>query len=109
METPTATLILKEGRGKPIRQRHPWIFSGAIARLTGQPAPGDLVTIADHRGNRLATAYYNAQSQIQARILSWNPDEPIDEAFWRGRLRQAIMGRISAGEQGSRGERVTDH
>lgn len=93
MDTSTATLILKEGRDKPIRQRHPWIFSGAIARLQGQPAPGDLVTIADHRGNRLATAYYNAQSQIQARILSWNPDQPIDEAFWRDRLQRAIHGR----------------
>ena len=103
MESPTITLTLKEGRDKPVRQRHPWIFSGAIARLTGQPAPGDLVTVADHRGQRLATAYYNAQSQIQARILSWNPDEPIDDDFWRGRLRQAIMGRASAGEQGSRG------
>ncbi len=93
MESPTTTIILKEGRDKPVRQRHPWIFSGAIARLKGQPAPGDLVTIADHRGAPLATAYYNAKSQIQARILSWNPDESIDDDFWRGRLGQAVAGR----------------
>jgi len=97
MEQPTATLILKQGRDKPIRNRHPWVFSGAIGRVQGQPAPGDLVTVADHKGTPLATAYYNAKSQIQARILSWEPSEPIDEAFWRGRLQRAIAGREMMG------------
>ena len=96
-EQPTATLILKQGRDKPIRNRHPWVFSGAIGRVQGQPAPGDLVTVADHKGTPLATAYYNAKSQIQARILSWEPSEAIDEAFWRGRLQQAIAGRAMMG------------
>ena len=93
MENPTATLILKPGRDKPVHNRHPWIFSGAIGRVQGQPAPGDLVTIADQKGAPLATAYYNAKSQIQARILSWDTDQPIDERFWRDRLQQAINGR----------------
>ena len=93
MERPTATLRLKPGRDKPVRNRHPWVFSGAIDRAEGQPAPGDLVTVADPRGAPLATAYYNPKSQIQARILSWNPDEPIDDAFWRGHLQRAINGR----------------
>ncbi len=90
MEQPTATLILKQGRDKPVRNRHPWVFSGAIGRVEGQPAPGDLVTVADHKGQPLATAYYNAKSQIQARILSWEPQRPIDEGFWRERLLRSI-------------------
>ncbi len=93
MEQPTATLTLKQGRSKPVHNRHPWVFSGAIDRVKGQPAPGDLVTIVDQKGTPLATAYYNAKSQIQARILSWNPTEAIDEAFWRERLARAIAGR----------------
>ena len=97
MEQPTATLILKEGRDKPIHNRHPWVFSGAIGRVRGQPAPGDLVTVADHKGAPLATAYYNAKSQIQARILSWDPSEAVDAAFWRGRLGRAIAGRAVMG------------
>jgi 23S rRNA (cytosine1962-C5)-methyltransferase len=97
MERPTTILILKQGRDKPIHNRHPWVFSGAIERVQGQPAPGDLVTVADHQGAPLATAYYNARSQIQARILSWNPDERIDDDFWRGRLQQAINGRATMG------------
>jgi len=93
MEQPTATLILKPGRAKPVHNRHPWVFSGAIGHVEGHPAPGDLVTVADNKGAPLATAYYNQKSQIQARILSWNPTEAIDEAFWRDRLTQAIAGR----------------
>ena len=97
MEQPTATLILKQGRDKPVNNRHPWVFSGAIGRVKGEPAPGDLVTIADHKSAPLATAYYNAKSQIQGRIISWDPAVPIDEAFWRGRLQRAIAGRAMMG------------
>ena len=89
----TATLTLKDGRDKPVRQRHPWVFSGAVERLRGEAQPGDLVTIADHRGAPLATATYNPRSQIVGRILSWDPGQPIDDAFWRERLERAIHGR----------------
>lgn len=91
------TLTLKESRDKPIRQRHPWVFSGAVERLRGDAQPGDLVTVADHRGAPLATAYYNPKSQIVARVLSWDPAEPIDDAFWHGRLQRAIAGRAALG------------
>lgn len=97
MEQPTATLFLKPGREKPVHNRHPWVFSGAIERVDGDAQPGGLVTIADHRGVALATAYYNPKSQIQGRILSWDPAESIDHDFWRGRLQRAIDGRARLG------------
>ena len=92
-----STLTLKEKRDKPVRQRHPWVFSGAVERLRGDAQPGDLVTVADHRGAPLATAYYNPKSQIVGRILSWDPAEPIDDAFWHSRLKRAIDGRAALG------------
>jgi 23S rRNA (cytosine1962-C5)-methyltransferase len=95
MEMPTAILTLKKGRQKPVLNRHPWIFSGAIQQVLGDPAPGDIVDIADHRQNFLARAYYNPHSQIQARILSWDVAESIDEAFWRRGLERAGNGRFS--------------
>jgi 23S rRNA (cytosine1962-C5)-methyltransferase len=95
MEMPTAILTLKKGRQKPVLNRHPWIFSGAIQQVQGDPAPGDIVDIADHRQNFLARAYYNPHSQIQARILSWNPAESIDDVFWRRGLERAGNGRFS--------------
>ncbi|MCB0043813.1 MAG: class I SAM-dependent rRNA methyltransferase [Caldilineaceae bacterium] len=84
---------LKPGREKPVRQGHPWIFSGAIAALPSAAADGDIVTVADKRGNALAQGYLNRKSQIQVRVLTLDPAQPIDEDFWRMRLVGAIARR----------------
>ena len=81
MEQISGTLALKRGRDKPVRNRHPWIFSGAIGRVKGKPAPGDIVEVTDNDGRFLAQAYYNPHSQIQGRILTW-ADETIDDDFF---------------------------
>jgi 23S rRNA (cytosine1962-C5)-methyltransferase len=107
MSHPYPTIILKQGRERPVLNRHPWVFSGAVDRLIGEPAPGDLVTIAEHKGAQLATGYYNARSQIQARLFSWDPAESIDEAFWRGRLSQAIAGRSYITQAEASGDQPT--
>lgn len=88
-----AVLQLKPKREKPVQNRHPWIFSGAIARIEGETAPGDLVQVVDSHGRFMATAYFNPRSQIQARILSWDENEEIDTAFWRRKLERAISSR----------------
>lgn len=86
-------VVLKPDRDKPVRQGHPWIFSGAIQSLPAQAANGDLVAVCTADGQWLAQGYLNRASQIQVRLLSWNQDEVIDEAFWRRRLSQAIAAR----------------
>lgn len=95
MTQPNATVQLKRGRERPVENHHPWLFSGAILSVTGDPTPGDLVAVLDHRGEWLATGYYNPHSQIRARILSWDAGEPIDEEWWRERMRAAIARRIA--------------
>jgi 23S rRNA (cytosine1962-C5)-methyltransferase len=95
MEMPTAMLTLKKGRQKPVLNRHPWVFSGAIQQIDGEPTPGDIVDIADRQQRFLARAYFNPHSQIQARILSWDPAEAIDDQFWRRLMERAINGRNS--------------
>ena len=97
MEAITGKLILKQRRHKPVKNRHPWIFSGAIARIEGDPAPGDLVSIHDSHGHYLAAGYFNPASQIRARLLSWDPQQPLDESFWRSRINRAIDGRTALG------------
>ena len=82
---------IKKGREKPIRNQHPWIFSGAIASAKNA-TPGDIVTVVNHKGDFLARGYWNPKSQIQVRILTWH-DEPINEAWWRRMLQRAIDGR----------------
>jgi 23S rRNA (cytosine1962-C5)-methyltransferase len=84
------TLILKKGREKAILRKHPWIFSGAVARVEGDPVPGETVIIRDSKGRYLATAAYSPQSQIRARIWSWDEGQSIDRAFFKARLRAAL-------------------
>ena len=89
----SATVILHPGKDKPVRQRHPWIFSGAIARLDGRAEPGDIVEVADATGRWLARGYFNPRSQITVRLLTWEQDCRTDADFWRGRLRAAAARR----------------
>jgi 23S rRNA (cytosine1962-C5)-methyltransferase len=84
-----ARLILKPGREKSVRQRHPWIFSGAVEKIDGDPAPGDTLDIADHRGTWLARAGYSPHSQITARIWTWQEDQAVDREFFRQALTRA--------------------
>ena len=84
-------VVIKEGREKPILNQHPWIFSGAIAKAS-DAEPGELVTVVAHDNSFLARGYWNPQSQIQVRILTWH-DEPIEDGWWKGMLRRAIEAR----------------
>ena len=86
-------LRLKPGREKPVGNRHPWIFSGAIKRVEGDPRPGDLTDVFSAGGEWLAVAYYNPHSQIRARILSWQEGTTFDEGWWRKRLADAFARR----------------
>ncbi|MCY3779857.1 MAG: class I SAM-dependent rRNA methyltransferase [Chloroflexi bacterium] len=91
---------IRRGREKPIRNRHPWIFSGAIAHAENA-VDSELVSVVDHKDRFLARGYWNSQSQIQVRILSWE-DEPIDADWWRTQLKRALslrqeLGAASAG------------
>ncbi len=94
------TVHLKRGRERAsaqraLQNRHPWLFGGAIARVEGQAQPGDLVEIVDGAGRPCGRGYYNPRSQIAVRILTWDPDEAIDAAFWRRRLEAAIARRAA--------------
>ncbi len=82
---------IRKDRDKPVRQRHPWLFSGAIAHAEAAQ-DGELVAVYDSRDRFLARGYWNSKSQIQVRILSWR-DEAIDQAWWRRMLSQAIARR----------------
>jgi len=84
------TVVLRRGKEKPILNHHPWIFSGAIARIEGGPADGDTVEVVDHEHDFLARGYINRHSQITVRLLSWTADEALDQTFWQRRIQQAI-------------------
>ena len=81
------TAQLKPHKEENVYRFHPWIFSGAIARMKGKPQEGDLVRVVDNDGNFLAIGHYQVGS-IMIRILTFK-DEPIDRDFWKERLTQA--------------------
>ncbi len=87
------TVWLKAGRDKAIRNRHPWIFSGAIARVDGEPADGDVVSVFDAHGTCLGQGYINRRSQITVRMLALAGEDAFDAGFWERRLRQSIARR----------------
>jgi 23S rRNA (cytosine1962-C5)-methyltransferase len=89
-----ARIVLKPAREKSLRHRHPWVFSGAVERVEGDPAKGDTVVVTAKDGAFLARAAYCPDSQIRARVWSFDPAEAIDEDFLWRRLRASIARRL---------------
>jgi 23S rRNA (cytosine1962-C5)-methyltransferase len=88
-----AVVTLRPGRERPIQQRHPWVFSGAIARVAGNPRDGDAVDVVAAGGEWLARGTWSGPSQIRVRLLTWDPDQQIDTPLLRSRLARALAGR----------------
>lgn len=82
---------LKRGRAKPFFYGHPWIFSGSVHRVDGEPADGEVVAVVDDRGRFVAKGFFNGRSQIRVRLATWDAEEPIDRAFFERRLRHAAI------------------
>ena len=83
-------LVLKKGREKSLRRRHPWLFSGAVEKLSGKAGAGDTVDIRDASGKVLGRAAYSPKSQIRARVWTFDPSEEVDAAFFRRRIERAL-------------------
>jgi 23S rRNA (cytosine1962-C5)-methyltransferase len=93
---------LKAGREKSLLRQHPWIFSGAVEAVEGDPGIGETVDILDSQGGFLARGAYSPESQIRVRVWTWNPYEVINTDFFRSRLenaralRMATLGEVDA-------------
>jgi 23S rRNA (cytosine1962-C5)-methyltransferase len=82
------SLVLKKGRDKSLRRRHPWIFSGAVEKAGGKA--GETVEVVDAGKKFLARAAYSPKSQIRARVWTFDPKEEVDAAFFRHRIQKAL-------------------
>ena len=82
-------LILKAGREKSLKRRHPWVFSGAVAKVQGNPGPGETIGLWSATGEFLAVAAYSPASQIVARVWDWK-ERAIDRAFFDAHIKRAV-------------------
>jgi 23S rRNA (cytosine1962-C5)-methyltransferase len=90
-------IVLKHGREKSLLRRHPWVFSGAVDEVRGNPQPGATVEILADSGEFLAQAAYSPQSQIRARVWTWRREITVDRGFFRKRIERAIASRAAIG------------
>jgi len=81
-------IILKQGREKPLLRGHPWVFSGAVAKIEGDISPGDMGEVYSTDGEFLGTGYVNLHSQIIFRLLGKEKLRSLDELV-RRRISQA--------------------
>lgn len=90
-------LYLKRGKDASLLRYHPWVFSGAVARMDDGLTEGEIVRVLDVNGSFLAMGHFQIGS-IMVRILSFE-DQVIDGTFWRKRLSQALAVRRGLGLQ----------
>ena len=89
-------VFLKSGRERSVERRHPWIFSGAVARVEGTPSIGGTVEVCDERGRTLGFGSWSPASQIRVRMLSFGVDRVPDGAYVKGLVAASIARRGSA-------------
>jgi 23S rRNA (cytosine1962-C5)-methyltransferase len=88
-------ITLRNGKEQSVKRLHPWIFSGAIAKMSGEPEEGDLVQVYSADKEFLAIGHYQ-KSSIAVRILSFE-DRKIDQNFWNERIASAFNYRKQLG------------
>ncbi|MER3455684.1 MAG: rRNA large subunit methyltransferase I [candidate division GAL15 bacterium] len=84
------TVALRRGRERRLRDGHLWVYEGEIEEVRGEPAPGELVDVRSWRQEFLGRGTYSPVSAIRVRLLTCR-EEPVDEAFFERRLREALQ------------------
>ena len=88
-------VILQPGRDRSVRRRHPWLLSGSVAKVEGDPAPGDLLQVLSAEGEILAHGHYSPHSEIRIRLLCFGKEAPGEEHLG-GRIEQSVVRRREA-------------
>jgi 23S rRNA (cytosine1962-C5)-methyltransferase len=86
-------LTLHPNRDFSVLRRHPWIFSGAVANVSGAPAPGDPVRVLASDGSVLGIGAYSPTSQIRVRMWTFDPAEVVDDNFVSERVARSVGAR----------------
>jgi len=97
-----ATIVLKNGKDHSLRRRHPWVFSGAIARVLGEAGEGEAVVVEAANGERLGVGHFSGGGSIAVRMLDFGPDAALPTPdFWEAKLGNAYRLRQGLGLTGT--------
>jgi 23S rRNA (cytosine1962-C5)-methyltransferase len=97
------SVVIAYDKTKSLRHRHPWVYSGAIRRVDPDVKPGDIVDLYSERSGYEATGYFNPQSKISVRVLTWNQSDDIDDEWIASRVLSAYEQRVRLGMDLARG------
>ncbi len=86
-------LILLPDKERPQFRRHPWVFATAVGRLEGKVRPGDTVEVLSDKLKHLGRAAYSPDSPVRARMWTFDPDESIDDVFFKRRVALSVARR----------------
>jgi 23S rRNA (cytosine1962-C5)-methyltransferase len=92
-------VILRKGKEESLKRFHPWVFSGAVHHIEGEPSEGDIVEVLNHEGRFIALGHWQIGS-IAVRVLTFKRQK-IDAEFWKKRLSTALDVRKSIGVAGT--------
>lgn len=89
-------ILLKKDKEKSVLRYHPWVFTGAIEGITGEPEDGDIVDIYSYDKKYLASGFFQAEGSIAAKIFSFKKEQ-YNEEYWRNKIAKAFNLRKSLG------------
>ena len=98
---PMFDVILKKGKEKAVLHLHPWVFSGAIELVKGSPDNGDIVRLLNTKGDFMAYGFFNDRSRVALRLLEWDENVAVDDAWFRNKVAVAVAGRADILADGS--------
>ena len=87
MSAKLVNVVLKSGKEQSLKRFHPWVFSGAIREMSGEPAEGDLVKVFSNKNEFLGIGHYQIGS-IAVRIVSFI-DVEVNYGFWKEKIESA--------------------
>jgi 23S rRNA (cytosine1962-C5)-methyltransferase len=99
----TAMVVLRPHKATAAISRHPWVFESAIDRIVGDAADGDVVDVVSDKNRFVARGIINSRSRLRIRLYTWGAGQPLDQAFFRGRLAGAVRWRQTLGYDDVRG------
>jgi len=90
MKSSYPSLILKSGRDRSLRNRHPWVYSGGVKERP-KAGTGEIVAVRDNKGNLLGHGHYAPDTSLICRVFDFSPEEKqFDASYWKGKLADAL-------------------